>query len=144
MNKLVVFDSNYSLTGANADVRVRIKPSQQLDVVMGLIHEITVKKGFGGANSSAKSALEPFANAASKLALEPALFSKIADDLIKNKGQSLVVAGGTPTLTAHSVQLQIAVNYLNSILGNDGVTVDGRNGMPGLTASYADLFALVE
>ncbi len=141
MSKLVVFDSNYSLTGANADVRVRIKPSQQLDVVMGLIHEIAVKKGFGSAN---KAALEPFANAAAGLAMEPALFSKIADDLIKNKGQSLVVAGGPATMTAHSLQLQMAVNFLNSLLGNDGNTVEGRAGMPGFTASYADLHALVQ
>lgn len=143
MNKLVVFDSNYSLTGANADVRIRIKPSQQIAVVMGLAHEIAVKKGFGGVSASVKAALEPFANAASGLAMEPALFAKIAEDLIKAKGQSLIVAGGTPTLTAQSRELQIAVNFLNSLLGNDGVTVEGKTGTPGLTASYADLFDLV-
>ena len=33
MSKLVAFDSNYSLTGSNADIRVRIKPSQQIAVV---------------------------------------------------------------------------------------------------------------
>ena len=36
MNQLVVFESLLSLTGTNADWRVRIKPSQQLDLVLAL------------------------------------------------------------------------------------------------------------
>ncbi len=90
MNRLVVFDSNYSLTGANADVRVRIKPSQQLQVVMGLAHEIVVKKGFGkfADNASVKSALAPFAGAAQGLAMQPELFAKIADDLFGLRGKT--------------------------------------------------------
>jgi MoCo/4Fe-4S cofactor protein with predicted Tat translocation signal len=146
MPKLVVFDSNYSLTGANADVRVRIKPSQQIAVVLGLAHEIVVKKSHGkfAGNATVKSALNPYANVASQLAIEPALFSQIAEDLMANRGQSLVVAGGLPTLTAQSRDLQVAVNFLNSVLDNDGATVESKNGLPGLTASYQDLFELVE
>ncbi len=146
MSKLVVFDSNYSLTGANADVRVRIKPSQQIEVAMGLAHEIVVKKNFGkfAGNSSVKSALEPFAGVASKLAMQPELFAKIAEDLIKAKGKSLVVAGGLPTQTSHALQLQIAVNFLNSALDNEGSTVDGVNAMPGLNGSFEELADLVE
>ena len=146
MSKLVVFDSHYSLTGANADVRVRIKPSQQLAVVMGLAHEIVVKKSHGkfAGNGSVKSALESYSNVASQLAIEPALFSKIAEDLIAHRGQSLVVAGGLPTLTTHSYDLQVAVNFLNAALDNDGATVESKNGLPGLTASYLDLFELMQ
>ena len=40
MNRLYSFDSTYSLTGANADIRMKIKPSQQIVVVMGLINEL--------------------------------------------------------------------------------------------------------
>jgi len=138
MSKLVVFDSAYSLTGANADVRVRIKPSQQISVVMGLAHEVAKKMG------GMKPALEPFANVASEIGIEPALLSKMAEDLVANRGKSLVVAGGLPTLTGKSVELQIAVNYLNSVLGNDGVTVDSKAGLPGLGASYQDLAQLVD
>lgn len=146
MSKLVVFDSHYSLTGANADVRVRIKPSQQIDVAMGLAHEIVIKKGFGkfAGNASVKTALEPFANVSAKLAIQPELFSKIAADLIQNKGKSLVVAGGLPTLTSQATQLQVAVNFLNSVLDNEGVTVDGKSSMAGLTASYQEISDLTE
>jgi MoCo/4Fe-4S cofactor protein with predicted Tat translocation signal len=138
MPKLVVFDSNYSLTGANADIRVRIKPSQQIAVVMGLAHEVAKRTG------GMRPQLEPFANVAADLGIEAALFSKMAEDLVANKGKSLVVAGGLPTLTSQGRELQIAVNFLNSMLGNDGETVDAKAGFVGLGASFAGLAELVE
>lgn len=138
MSRLVVFDSNYSLTGANADIRIRIKPSQQLDVVLGLLNELS-KKG----RISSSSIVSSGEGAAARLGMEPALLTQMADDLWENRGQSLVVAGGLPTLTAQARDLQVAVNYLNSVLGNDGRTVEGRGGNPGLRASWADMIALV-
>lgn len=146
MNRLVSFDSNYSLTGANADIRFKIKPSQQLDVVMGLLHEIIVKKGqssYAG-NSSVKATLEPYADVATKLGFDKEVFAKVAADLAANKGQSLVVAGGITAQTAQAVELQIAVNMLNSVLDNDGKTVDAKAGHPALTASYADMAQLIQ
>ncbi|NJL24123.1 MAG: TAT-variant-translocated molybdopterin oxidoreductase [Calothrix sp. SM1_5_4] len=41
-NKLVVFESLLTLTGSNADQRFRIRPSQSLDLIMALLHEIVV------------------------------------------------------------------------------------------------------
>lgn len=145
MNRLISFDSTYSLTGANADIRVRIKPSQQLDVVMGLAHEIVVKKSrssFSG-NGSVKSSLSGYADTATKLGMDPALFAKMADDLWENRGQSLIVAGGVQTQTARSQDLQVAVNFLNSVLENDGKTLDAKGGNPGLKASHRDMVSLI-
>ncbi len=146
MNRMVSFDSNYSLTGANADIRVKIKPSQQLDVVMGLLHEIIVVKGRSSyaSNASVKATLSAFADVAKKLGIEPALFSKIADDLWENKGKGLVVAGGITTLTERSKDLQVAVNFLNTVLENDGKTVDAKAGQPALKASHADMVSLIK
>jgi len=146
MNKLVIFESNYSLTGANADVRIKIKPSYQLEVVMGLAHEIVIKKGFSSyaVNGSVKVVLEKYAGVAAKLGIEPELFGKIASDLWAHKGESLVLAGGLSTLTQDSQDLQIAVNFLNSVLENDGRTVEGRSGNTGLTDSYSAMFKLME
>lgn len=126
MNKLVAFDSGYSVTGANADVRVRIKPSMQLQVAMGLAHEIIVVKKasrFAGSDSVVK-ALSSYAGTPQKLGIDPALWSRLAEDLIRLKGQSLVLAGGLATATTDSRVLQIAVNLLNSALENDGATVN--------------------
>jgi MoCo/4Fe-4S cofactor protein with predicted Tat translocation signal len=145
MNRLISFDSTYSLTGANADIRVRIKPSQQLDVVMGLIHELVGKKGRSSyaSNSTVKSSLSGYANVPQSLGLDPKLFEKMADDLWENRGASLVVAGGVQTQTERSHDLQVAVNFLNSILDNDGKTFDSKAGNPGLKASHSDMTALI-
>lgn len=145
MNKLVVFDSNYSLTGANADVRVRIKPSLQLHVVMGLAHEIIVNRKatrYAG-NDSVGKVLSAFAASSKKLGVDPGLWSRLADDLIAAKGESLILAGGLPTMTDNAKELQIAVNFLNSALENDGNTVCFSQGHPSLKASHASLAKLI-
>jgi MoCo/4Fe-4S cofactor protein with predicted Tat translocation signal len=146
MSKLVVFDSNYSLTGANADLRVRIKPSQQIDAVMGLAHEIVIKKSrsrFAG-NATVKAQLAPFAEVARKLSMEKELFAKIADDLWQNRGQSLIVAGGPAAQTERANALQIAVNFLNSVLDNDGVTIDSKAVLEAYEGSNQDLLTLID
>jgi molybdopterin-containing oxidoreductase family iron-sulfur binding subunit len=122
MSRMVMFDSTFSLTGMNADDRIRIKPSQQLSVALGLVHELAAM----GANvpAAVREQVKGYANVSETLGVEPALFKKIAQDLFAHKGQGLVVAGGLTTQTADAVQLQIAVNLLNSVLGNDGITVD--------------------
>jgi len=147
MTRLIAFDSNYSLTGANADIRFKIKPSQQVTVAMGLAHELVVKKGLSqfATNGNVKSALEAYGDAAQKLGINPEVFAEVAQDLWENKGQSVVVAGGLPTLTGQQLGLQIAVNFLNSILGNDGKIVDYKNDWSeSLSASWQDLENLIE
>jgi len=141
MSKLVVFDSHYSLTGANADIRFRIKPSQQLMAVMALAHEVIVKKSqtrFAG-NAQVKAALDPYAGAAAELGIDSAKLSALADDLIKNKGQSLIVAGGMPTENAAGLSLQMAVNLLNSALENEGSTVNSKLAFTNLRDSQSAL-----
>lgn len=140
MNKLVVFDSNYSLTGANADVRIKSKPSLQLDIVCGLIAELSA----AGKVSAPGSLTQIGQGVATKLGIEAALFSKIASDLWENRGKSIVVAGGLPTRTEESLALQVAVNYLNSVLGNDGVTISSQGLSAGQKSSYVELMQLVQ
>lgn len=140
MNKLVVFDSNYSLTGANADVRIKSKPSLQLDIVCGLIAELSSS----GKISAPASLTQIGQGVATKLGIEPALFSKIASDLWEKRGKSIVVAGGLPTRTEESLALQVAVNYLNSALGNDGATISSQGLSAGQKSSYAELLQLVQ
>ena len=147
MSRLIAFDSNYSLTGANADIRFKIKPSQQITVAMGLAHELVVKKGLSSfaSNSSVKSNLEKFAGAAGELGIDPAVFAEVANNLWSSRGESIVVAGGLPTMNGQQLDLQVAVNFLNAILGNDGKTVDYKSDWSNaLGASWGDLLALIE
>ncbi len=146
MARLVAFESMLSLTGMNADDRYRIRPSQQLDVAMGILNILVAKYGAGNATLSdakLKQAVAPFSNVAQILGLGPEVLAKIADELWKNRGQSLVIAGGITTRTKHAVPLQVAVNLLNSILGNDGKTVDYQLTSQSLRGSHADMAALI-
>ncbi len=133
MSKLVVFESNYSLTGANADLRVRIKPSQQLTVAMALLHDLQ-----GSAPSSV------FKKALDEMGIDKAFWNRLVADLKAARGQSLVVAGGLSSQTIDALPLQLAVNAINSFLGNDGITVDHANPYPGITGSHKQLKTLIE
>lgn len=147
MSELVVFDSNYSLTGSNADKRIKIKPSQQLSVVMGLLHEVVAKAGMSALASNAefKETLSAFSDVATKLGFTDAqTIEKVAQSLMKAKGESLVVAGGTATQGKDALLLQIAVNALNSALGNDGNTVVYGQALTALAGSMDALHQLVE
>lgn len=143
MSRLISFDSTYSLTAANADIRYKIKPSQQLALVMRLIAELVDAGHSQYAQSEAvKSAVAPFKNA--DLGISAESFKKIAAELWANAGESLVVTGGLATKTVDAVQLQIAVNFLNSILGNEGKTVLAKAGTSHLKGSYEALLSLIK
>ncbi len=147
MSQLVVFESNMSLTGMNADIRTRIKPSQQVDVVMGILHELIIKQGHSSYKfqSSVTRALKPFANVAVELGIEEAVFSQLAQKLWQHRGESLIVAGGLEAQTENALSLQTAVNFLNHVLRNDGKTVShGKEAMVTPRGSYADVVKLVE
>ncbi len=120
MNRLIVIESLLTLTGSNADTRYRIRPTQSTAVLMGLIQELLVNKktsSYAG-DTSVHAILKNYENEI-KAALPEAAYAKIAEELLAHKGQSLVLGG-------NDVSSQIAANFLNSILGNDGVTVDSR------------------
>lgn len=143
MNRLVVFESLLSLTGANADFRVRIRPSDSAKVILGLLHEIVVRGRHSRfANDSAVlSVLRDYSNVAEEIGVDPNLFAEMAENLWENRGRSLVVAG-------EDLQAQIASNLLNAALGNDGVTVDYRRspnvGFQGDSKALKDLVSDIE
>jgi len=147
MNRLVVFESMMSLTGANSDVRIQIAPSQQLSAVMGILNELlNTQKVSRYANDSAiKQVVSQFAQAYQEMGIEKELLAQIAKDLWANKGRSLVVAGGLTTRTEQSKELQVAVNLLNSALENDGKTIDATNApVTSYQGSYASIQNLID
>jgi len=95
MSRLYSFESNMSLTGANADYRSMIKPSQEGVVVSQLFSMLS-----GNGEKS-----------------EITYLSKAAADLKANPGASLVVSG------SNDKNVQIVVNAINNLLGNYGTTI---------------------
>jgi len=103
MSRHYQFESNLSLTGANADYRTPVKPSQQGLLAANLYNMIAEKAG---------------ATAVKAATVEAANLEKAAGDLWSNKGNSLVVSGSNDP----AVQLLIA--GINNLLGNYGSTLD--------------------
>jgi MoCo/4Fe-4S cofactor protein with predicted Tat translocation signal len=102
ISQLTVFESGMSLTGANADYRFPIKPSQQASVILSLYNEIA--KATGGTTYNAPASAVDV--------------SKLAQKLIAAKGKSIVVCG------INDASVQIVINAINQMLQNYGSTLD--------------------
>ncbi|MCC5920517.1 MAG: TAT-variant-translocated molybdopterin oxidoreductase [Cyclobacteriaceae bacterium] len=104
MSRHYQFEALMSLTGANADYREAITPSQEGVYVASLYNKIASKVG------------------ASTIRLDESVDSeyvnKAAQDLLAARGKSLVVSG------SNDPSVQITVNAINSLLGNYGATLN--------------------
>lgn len=115
-NKLYAVEGNFSLTGANADVRLRLTPEMHFDLLMSLANEIAINRNtsrinLGEAVSSLRNHnLDEFA---AKSGLNRSKLNHLIDDLIKNAENSLVVCGSSLPTECH-----IAAILLNEILGS--------------------------
>src|SRR5690606_19371275 len=109
MSRHYQFESILSLTGANADYRTMIKPSQEGAVAVQLYNLIAAKAG------------QPTLQGG----VDVPNLQKAADDLWAARGNALVVAG------SNDKAIQIIVNGINSMLGSYGSTI-----LPHLPVNY--------
>ncbi|MBS1490313.1 MAG: TAT-variant-translocated molybdopterin oxidoreductase [Bacteroidetes bacterium] len=103
MSRHYQFESNLTLTGANADYRTMIKPSQHGLVVAQLYNLIAAKAG----KSALSAGIDKVAN-----------LEKAAEELWGNKGSALVVSG------SNDKAVQVIVNGINDLLGSYGTTIN--------------------
>lgn len=104
MSRLFVFESLMSMTGANADFRSAIRPSEKGLVVAALYNEVATLLNAGGQLGTAAPKTSKF-------------IKQAAAELVAAKGASLVVDG------SNDKNLQKLVLKLNQLLGNMGSTV---------------------
>ena len=126
-NRLYVVEGNMSLTGTNADYRLRLRPDAQYNFVMSLLSEVSRRTGAGVPFNLSSFALDKFAKAYS---LDTKKIKHLINDLVNNKGKSIVYAGRTLPEGVH-----IAVNYLNEILGNKNLYRTDSSAFSNLTLS---------
>ena len=107
MSRHIQIESHMSLTGSNADNRVLIKPSEQGAAIITLFNEVAAAVG----GQSPVSGPKLDGAKADKI-------KKVAKELQKHKGKSLVVSG------SNNVGEQILVNAINNMLENYGKTLD--------------------
>ena len=107
MSKHYHFESNLSLTGANADERYPVKPSDFGKVAVALFNAVASRVGASGAGNVSISNPEAIK-----------AIQKIADKLVASKGKSLVVCG------LNENNAQVVVAGINKMLENYGKTLD--------------------
>lgn len=143
MSEFFCFESTMTVTGANADSRVGIRAGDEIKIVMALLHEVTHKAGNGsyGAYLDGYSPDKVAQDIGGALTADH--LRRAAASLWHARGKSLVVAGSLHSRSKDAVAVQVAVNLLNSLLGNDGETVEGAGDVLLAGSSYSDLASLV-
>jgi molybdopterin-containing oxidoreductase family iron-sulfur binding subunit len=109
MSRHYQFEAILSLTGANADYRTQIKPSQEGAVAVQLHNLLAAKAGRGSVSGGA----------------DFKYIAKAANDLWAARGNALVVAG------SNDRNVQVVVNAINDMLGSYGSTI-----LPGTPVNY--------
>jgi MoCo/4Fe-4S cofactor protein with predicted Tat translocation signal len=102
----VQIESGFSLTGSNADQRIAVLPSELGMAALALLASVARRAGH-----ALPSALPDDLPAKDLLA-------GVAEELWRQRGQSLLVCG------ANDVATQRVVHRINALLGNVGTTVD--------------------
>jgi molybdopterin-containing oxidoreductase family iron-sulfur binding subunit len=128
MNRLYVAENRYTVTGGIADHRARVPASQIGAFALALAAEI--------ATATKDAVLVETARAFGTPAVQfDAKWIKVsADDLVANKGASLVLVGAR-----QPAAVQVLVAAMNAALGNLGKTIVGRKLTEKPAQSLADL-----
>ncbi|MBS1794260.1 MAG: TAT-variant-translocated molybdopterin oxidoreductase, partial [Acidobacteria bacterium] len=100
INRLYAIETTMSLTGAKADHRLAVKPSQLPEVAKA----VAAALGVAGASSTYKE--------------NAPWIAAMAKDLAANKGKSIVIAGDNQPPVVHAL-----AHAMNQALGNVGTTV---------------------
>ena len=100
INRLYCIETTISITGAKADHRLGVKPSQMSEVAKAIAAAV----GVGGANSTYTE--------------NAPWIAALAKDLVEHKGRSLVVVGDSQSPMVHAL-----AHAMNGALGNVGQTV---------------------
>jgi len=142
MNRLWVIEGAMTLTGANADERLQVRPSRMASLAFSLARSLNETHGVALPAGVSADGLKPFplAAAARDATVAPAVLEALAADLKKAGKSALVVAGSALPREAH-----VACHLLNAMLGSEGYTVDAGTVTPdpGLT-TFAGMRDLLE
>lgn len=110
MSRHFQFEANMTLTGANADYRYMVKPSEYGRVLSALFNEVASATGNSTVSVDSKLSI---ADAAAGI-------KKAAKELLDAKGSSLVVCGN------NDEHCQTLAAGINKMLGNYGSTIDNE------------------
>lgn len=119
-SRLYSFETDMTLTGANADYRIPLPASKHFDLLCSILNEIVTNHSHKLTTSFPKEQILQFVKKfdiqqfAKDNGINPNLLTQIVHELIANQGKSIVICGLTLP-----VEIHILVNLLNEILGNN-------------------------
>lgn len=125
MGRVVCFESTLSMTGGAGDERHRVKPQAYADIALALANELS---HLGHSLPLGVSISQTAASVEKTWGIKEGTLSALAHELHDNKGQSLVVSGGSSAMMAGGELILAATNLLNVMLKNDGKTVQYGDG----------------
>jgi len=141
-SRLWVLEGRMSLTGARADHRISIRPSQCAPVAFALARTLALAHGFPLPGGMPVEALGGFDldEVARRVGVAAGLLRALAADMARAGRASLAFAGATAPLEAH-----VACHLLNAMLGGEGHTVETAfAARPDPPAAFAGMRALLE
>lgn len=143
---LVVAEPKMSLTGANADLWLAVRPGTEGELALGIAHAL-MQSGVS-VPDPARAAVAAYtpAQAAEITGISAERIGQVAA-LLKQHSPSLVLAGATVEGQEQGYQAASAIMLLNVMLGNVGQTIVSRGEFPfpqlaPRTGSMRDLVAL--
>lgn len=132
MNRLYVVESHYTITGGMADHRLRCKASHLGEFLRRLGSAIATKTNDG----TLASILGAFPKA--DALLDEAWITECANDLLNNRGRSVVLAGPQTPAALH-----VLIHAINKALGNLGTTLVGLANNAPASASISELASAI-
>jgi molybdopterin-containing oxidoreductase family iron-sulfur binding subunit len=134
MSRFVQFEGRLSLTGANADRRVRVRDSQLATVALGVAHALVSESKIGPLAGQARvvDALQPFAPeaVAGATGVPADVLRATAGELAAGRGKAVVLTGPTACSGSSGEALAAAVALLNHSVGAYEATHDPQGPEP--------------
>ncbi|MDD5611425.1 MAG: molybdopterin-dependent oxidoreductase [Gallionella sp.] len=126
---LVQVESKMTLTGANADRWLVVRPGTEGVLALGIINAL----GASGVALSGDAAAASQGYDKARVTSETGVSAEHLDKLVallKERTPSLVLAGSAAEGYAHGSQNAAAINLLNQVLGNVGKTIEAPAVLP--------------
>lgn len=126
---LVQIESKMTLTGANADRWLAIRPGTEGVLALGIINALAAAGLSVPADIAASVKVYDAASVSKETGVSVEQIGKLAA-LLKSHSPSLVLVGGAAEGYAHGSQIAAAVALLNQVLGNVGKTIEAPAHVP--------------
>ena len=134
MLRHIQFESRMSLTGSNADTRVKVSPAEETESLIYLTKLVAIAGGeFAAPIAQLLASFQPTRlNQKTRDAIE-----RVAKDLMNMQGVALVVSGSA------DADVQYLANFINYAVGSYGNTIDVAASSANSQSSDQDMIDLV-